>query len=899
MVGQILWHGIGALPAALIVVALVALAVLWLYPDQLRNVAKPWHWVLPLLRMLALGMIAVSLLKPVLVRPKSAEERGAVVILVDRSRSMSVKDARTPAEQVKLAGALGLLPPGTRTDPISMLDEALDKLAALTEDVARAQTELDYAKLAGQSPESAQARLTDALGKFKSAAAALAGQAKTAPKGDIAAALAELAKIPDPEAGNRPADVRMRDAWTHNALDRVKRAKFAVRAFQSSADSELAKNNPEVRRVCEQLAAESRFGLVERILTRERGGLIGKLNPLTPLYGFAIAQNVSPLPLRGAGEPVKRLVASPEGESSDLTGMVPAALERLRGQGVRAVVLFSDGRQVGGEQSVSSGMLPSGVPMFAVDVAPAATGGAPDLSIVQVRMPASQFVGETATIRCDVRASSIGAGQTVNVNLSVGEIKQSKPITLPESGIAPVEFQVKLDKAGTQEVTISVPPMKGETTAENNERHRWLKVLSDKMKIAVYTGAPNWDYQYLRNALSRTPWIKLQEGILDSDAAKFPLSPAEILEQDLLIFNDLPAAALNEAQWLAVEKLISERGGSAILIAGDSHYPAEYTANLLLKGLVPFNVETMPTWRKTPGDEALYHLIAAPEAAQVDALRLSEDASKRWEQMPALFHYLPAWDRNLPKSDRKAGVMPLLIDRDSKEPVLTESRYGLGRVFFFGANETWRWRYKVGERDQDRFWLQLIRYAAEEPYAVKDGPVALDIDKVAVEPDEPVHLRARVMDEKGAPSQQGTQRVNILREGKLARTLTLTAGKPEGTGRYSGTLSDLPPGEYLIELPRPDGKGALKLPLHVAASHEMEMQDVSGDEQMMRRFAASSGGEMLTLDQVGSLAEKLNEAGGRQAHLAEHALWDSPYLFLFVLACLGAEWGLRKRFGLA
>ena len=37
----------------------------------------------------------------------------------------------------------------------------------------------------------------------------------------------------------------------------------------------------------------------------------------------------------------------------------------------------------------------------------------------------------------------------------------------------------------------------------------------------------------------------------------------------------------------------------------------------------------------------------------------------------------------------------------------------------------------------------------------------------------------------------------------------------------------------------------------------------------------------------------------RQGRLAEYPLWDSPYLFVFVLACLSTEWALRKRFGLA
>jgi hypothetical protein len=77
------------------------------------------------------------------------------------------------------------------------------------------------------------------------------------------------------------------------------------------------------------------------------------------------------------------------------------------------------------------------------------------------------------------------------------------------------------------------------------------------------------------------------------------------------------------------------------------------------------------------------------------------------------------------------------------------------------------------------------------------------------------------------------------------------------------------------------------------------MADVSGDEALLRNIAAASGGEFLTLDQVGRLPERLNRLADTQSRFAELTLWDSPLLFVFVVGCLGAEWALRKRFGLA
>jgi hypothetical protein len=79
----------------------------------------------------------------------------------------------------------------------------------------------------------------------------------------------------------------------------------------------------------------------------------------------------------------------------------------------------------------------------------------------------------------------------------------------------------------------------------------------------------------------------------------------------------------------------------------------------------------------------------------------------------------------------------------------------------------------------------------------------------------------------------------------------------------------------------------------------MEMADVSADPRLLRRIANSSGGQFLPLDQLNTLPRRLTEIRQRQSRLVEYALWDSPYLFAFVLGCLSAEWAMRKKFGLA
>jgi hypothetical protein len=245
------------------------------------------------------------------------------------------------------------------------------------------------------------------------------------------------------------------------------------------------------------------------------------------------------------------------------------------------------------------------------------------------------------------------------------------------------------------------------------------------------------------------------------------------------------------------------------------------------------------------------------------------------------------------------------VERDLGLPVLTEMRIGAGRAFFFGANETWRWRANVGDRDQDRFWSQLIRYACEEPYAVHNGPLALAADPMSAEPQEPIRVRAKVLDAKDRSPGAPTLIISSRADGSPLRRQTLVpAGAPE-SGRYETIVDDLPPGEYELRLSLGGvygGGGAradAPLKVTIRETFAAEMSNIAGDDARLRRIASGSGGEFVRLENVSELPGKLRANREKQPQFVEYRLWDSPYLYALVLGCLGAEWALRKRLGIA
>jgi predicted pyridoxine 5'-phosphate oxidase superfamily flavin-nucleotide-binding protein len=878
MLDRLLLQSPQSLPAALAAGVILILALVWLYQSQLRMLPAPWNWLVPGLRLAAVVVILGAILKPVVVRLRSPWEQGAVLLLIDRSRSMSVVDShRSVARRVALADAVGALAAGTRPIVGADLQSRAQSLPPMVDAIAAARSEMEYAQLSGRGTDAADARQRDATAALVGTANGLRQDAADRGKpGRFVEACDDLMALFDKTQKSQP-------DWVTHLRQRVDAVVNASAEFQHASDSNLYQNNPGAQAAADQIAAQSRLALVDRAISDPVAGLIANLPPNTPVLAFSAEPGLPSIPLAATST----TQPAADGAESNLSGAIAAVRQKLSGQAVQAVVLFSDGRQVGG----SSGAAPSlDVPLFTVGVADSFRR---DIAIARFDVPQSVFIGETATARVELAAAGVH-NQPVDVTLTAEGKSQTQHVVLSE-GRTPLTFPIKADSPGIMHVSVALSGVPGDITAANDQSERRIKVLADKVAVAVIGGSAGWDYQYLRNALQRTPWIQCRDEIVRKDTAPLRMSADEILAEQVVILDDVDPSALNAEQWDAVGKLVGERGGGAIVIAGDDVPPARLGTQTVLADLLPWPVKQPPLWQTWSGESPGYRLVP-PEIDVSDSVKLSNDPEenrRRWDQLPAIYRILPI-------TLAKPNVRTLLVEAESGEPVLSEGRVGVGRALFFGANQTWRWRYKIGERDQDRFWLQLVREAGEAPYAYYEQTMALDIDNISPTPNQAIHIRARILDDQGRPARRDlVPAIRMESSGADVMTVPLHPATPGvESGRYTGDVPGLAKGDYQVRLMVGGQPTTLAAPLHVEVNYEAEMADVSGDDGNLRRLAEASGGEFLQLEQIQELPAKLSAASERRPQTIEYPLWDSPYLFLFVLGCLGGEWAMRKQFGL-
>ncbi|MCJ8331698.1 MAG: PA14 domain-containing protein, partial [Lentisphaeria bacterium] len=117
-----------SLPIWVIVLLFIVLSTATIYLYSLHKLSKPWSFWLPALRVTVIFLLLLALFQPILLELKKHMERGNVVVLLDNSGSMSIKDDYTLDEQVNVAWHLKMFPKKMRTYVFFEEAESVTKL---------------------------------------------------------------------------------------------------------------------------------------------------------------------------------------------------------------------------------------------------------------------------------------------------------------------------------------------------------------------------------------------------------------------------------------------------------------------------------------------------------------------------------------------------------------------------------------------------------------------------------------------------------------------------------------------------------------------------------------------------------------------------------------------------
>jgi len=229
---------------------------------------------------------------------------------------------------------------------------------------------------------------------------------------------------------------------------------------------------------------------------------------------------------------------------------------------------------------------------------------------------------------------------------------------------------------------------------------------------------------------------------------------------------------------------------------------------------------------------------------------------------------------------------------------LVAQRTGKGRSAALLIGDFWRWHFKnpKGNDDMLKAWRQMLRWL------IADVPGRVDVDVVKLtDANLSVQINATVLNEAYQPLDQAEVSLSIQ---KPDGSQVILAAQPldQGAGRFGATFVPRQSGPFQVTAMAKTNEGETigeDQSGWVSEPATEEFQRLVPNRSFLRQIASETGGEIIELDELGALADRLPQKTAPIMEVKVIPWWHSTWIFILALGLLASEWGIRRWKGLA
>ena len=577
---------------------------------------------------------------------------------------------------------------------------------------------------------------------------------------------------------------------------------------------------------------------------------------------------------------------------------------------IAAVVLISDGQNNSGVSIADAAQQYAieKTPLFAIGVGNEKEPA--DLGIVTVEH--SQRVYRSDRLRGTVTLKErMPSGTPYQLAIThLDKLVFSKALLSQESGTRRVEFDIPGEQlvdrakenlpAGSEYSTVPIDLQfriesgEPEITLENNAYRSSLWGVNRKNKVLIMDRRGGWELRYIKNAMERDSAWESTVAIGRSTASQesFPKTRVDLFEHDLIVTTLDTARELTEEQQAWLADFVSVSGGGLVIL--DSRRERSASADdSNFSSLLPVTTLDQPI------ETSNLSLRLTPSAKNQAAFQLAGESQNEttWSQLPA-----PKSVRAITLAPGAEAMVELLNTSSNKtmQPLVATKLFGQGRVIYFAADESWRWRMNVADLYHQRFWNQIATWCMRAPFAVSDAFASLDSGSRLYATSSSITVRAKLRQNDAQPLENASVQAIVEQNGERYASFPL-ASEVDARGFYRTTFGPLPQGDYRVRLEVagiPSDALSLSTQFIVQPPVDLEMQVLACNDEALRQASTLTGGEFAFLESADAISEKLKQF--RQGKIVETQtlLWQSYPWFATIIGLLAAEWYLRKRAGL-
>ncbi|MBL9117871.1 MAG: hypothetical protein JNJ83_22875 [Verrucomicrobiaceae bacterium] len=627
----------------------------------------------------------------------------------------------------------------------------------------------------------------------------------------------------------------------------------------------------------------------------------------------------------------RNLVNGAELRFQGVGSRLAAAVQQARsGPQTAGVVLISDGLAT---DTWPVGKAGKGAPVFPVLLA----NSVPYVDVSLVSVTASQTAFEDSPVTIQASLSQVGCGGKT-VTLEVMTDKGQKLVTQKHTFGAneskrTLSLRVPLSTPGVSFLTVKAV-MKEDQRSENNQRLIAIDRGTGPYRVLYVGGRPNWDYKFLRRALSADPEVQVpallriakrepkfewrgrpgetsnplfkgfgakggedvqryDQPVLirlntrDAEELKdgFPKSPELLMsEYRAVIIDDVEAEFFSQEQMHLIERFVSERGGSLLMLGGQECFiPGKYDHTPVGR-MLPVYLDKLSTAPAVIN--ARLQLTREGWLESWTRLRPEQEAEEaRLSTMPAFFSINQTFTIK-----PGASILATVESEDSRStPALITQKFGNGRVTALTIGDIWRWGLQSNEHqaDMQRFWRQLVRHL------IVDVPDRVQFTAQPGE-DDTWTLQARVRTATFTPEDEATVSFDVNGSSITAEP---SLNEP---GLYEAEFHSPKAGTYLAKatVTNPDGKThAVRQTGWTNNALADETRSFEPDRKWMESVARDTGGRLLMPDELPKLPGMLGALKSPTMERRTTPVWHHPAYLAAVVGLLVGEWLIRRRAG--
>ena len=653
------------------------------------------------------------------------------------------------------------------------------------------------------------------------------------------------------------------------------------------------------------IASSSRLDLGKSVLTQSGRKIFESLGESLDVSYHAFGQSL-------------RLISDNEVMiSEDLMGLeakepgtsITASLEAVASSGgipLAGIVLLSDGIDNAKSQRsevVLQNLGVRGIPVYTV---PIGLTDPDDVSIRNIVMQEVAYSGDKVPVRVQIQSKGYER-RTARLAVLLNDRRVSSRIIRFDGGLQfeEVDFRVDVYEKGAAQIDVIIEPFDDEISTVNNRVSRSVRIVNEKVNVLYIEGNARWEYRYLRAILKRDP--RINATFIASNVGpevarnspehieRFPNDREDAFQYDLVILGDVDASFFTDDELRLLEELIRDRGASLLMLCGPMYSPGSYTGTPV-QAMLPVRFDTEAGWKKIA--ESVYPVLTREgRSSLVMTLENEVELNDRiWSRMAPMDQLPP-----LLSAKPGATVLAVLSDstaRDQSYPLVAWQRYGTGKCMSIASDRLWRLRYRTGDKYHWRVWSQCIQFMTLSRLMGEHKRIRLETDRSVYAVDGQCRLYAHVLDDSFDPVVQPVFEVYVLSiDGGQAKQLVSLRPDKSQPGLYEGYFAPPDPGRYRLEANENDQRVSSTTEFQVADVRQ-ELIDTDMSLAHLQRIANLTGGASLGIRELSKLSSLVNDRLITTKVRSERPLWDNSLVVLLLVALLGAEWILRRRYDL-